>query len=92
MVQVETCGCMYVETTRGVTLRIDAIMQWQAWVIHVETTGDGLIGIDTAIYRQAWVTVGVVFYTNIFCVDLLFLMVDWHDQYDQILTLFINVS
>ena len=78
MVHVETCGCMwvYAETACGVTWRIDAIMQRQAWVVHVETTGDGMIGIDTAIYRQAWVTVGVVFYTNIFCVDLLFLMVD----------------
>ena len=78
MVQVETCGCMwvYAETACGVTWRIDAIMQRQAWVVHVETTGDEMIGIDTAMHRQAWVTVGVVFYTNIFCFDLLFLMVD----------------
>ena len=68
MVQVETCGdmWMYVETACGVTWKIDAIMQRQAWVVPVETTGDGTFGIDTAMYRQAWVTVGVVFYTSIF--------------------------
>ena len=57
---------MYAETACGVTWRIDAIMQRQAWVVHVETTGDGTFGIDTAMHRQAWVTVGVVFYTSIF--------------------------